>query len=57
MPDNALLLDSLKGKDINYSTTLLSNIPEIEKVEIKLSPWFKLKIPNNEKGINIQLKF
>jgi hypothetical protein len=57
MPDNALLLDSLKGKDTNYSTNLLSNIPEIEKVEIKLSPWFKLKIPNNEKGINIQLKF
>ncbi|MFZ2390489.1 MAG: hypothetical protein WAW15_01575 [Minisyncoccales bacterium] len=57
MPDNALLLDSLKGKDTNYSVNLLSNIPEIEKVEIKLSPWFKLKIPNDEKRINIQLKF
>lgn len=57
LPDNGLLLDSLEGKNVNYSASLLSNIPEIEKVEIKVSPWFKFNIPNNEKGINIQLKF
>jgi hypothetical protein len=55
--DNATLIDVLKGKDVNYSASLLKNMPEIEKVEIKLSPWFEFKIPNNEKGINIQLKF
>jgi hypothetical protein len=57
LPDNALLLDSLKGKDIASSSSLLENMPEIEKIEIKLSPWFKFKIPNNEEGINIELKF
>ena len=57
MPDNALLYDGLKGKNPKDSTNLLSNIPEIEKVEVKLSPWFKFNIPNEEKGINIQLKF
>jgi hypothetical protein len=57
MPDNALLYDGLKGKNPKDSANLLSNIPEIEKVEVKLSPWFKFNIPNDEKGINIQLKF
>jgi hypothetical protein len=57
LPDNGLLLDSLKGKDVNYSASLLENMPEIEKIEIKLSPWFKFKIPNNEDRVNIQLKF
>ena len=57
MPDNGLLLDSLKGKNPKDSTSLLSNIPEIEKVEIKVTPWFKFNIPNNEKDINIHLKF
>ncbi len=57
IPENDILLGSLKGKDTNYSASLLSNIPEIEKVEINLSPWWKFKIPNNEERINIQLKF
>ncbi len=57
MPDNALLMGSLKGKSPKDSITLLSSMPEIQKVEIKVSPWFKFNIPNNEKGINIQLKF
>lgn len=57
IPDNDILLGSLKGKDVNYSASLLSNIPEIERVEINLSPWWKFKIPNNEERINIQLKF
>jgi hypothetical protein len=57
LPDNALLMDNLKGKDTISSASLLESIPEIEKVEIKLSPWFKFRIPNNEDRINIQLKF
>lgn len=57
MPDNALLLDSLKGKNPKDSTALLSNMPEVAKVEIKVSPWFKFNIPNNEQEISIQLKF
>ena len=57
MPDDATLYDGLKGKSPKESASLLSNVPEIEKVEIKLSPWFKFNIPNDEKGINIQLKF
>jgi len=57
MPDNAVLLDSLKGKSPKDSTKLLSNMAEIQKVDIKVSPWFKFNIPNDEKGINIQLKF
>lgn len=57
IPDDDILLSSLKGKDTKYSASLLSNIPEVEKVEINLSPWWKFKIPNNEERINIQLKF
>jgi hypothetical protein len=57
LPENALLLDSLKGKDAQSSISLLQNMPEIQKVEIKVSPWFKLKIPDSENSINIQLKF
>jgi len=57
MPENSLLLDSLKGKSPKDSISILSNVPEIEKVEIKVTPWFKFNIPNNEKDINIQLKF
>jgi hypothetical protein len=57
MPDNGLLLNSLKGKNPKDSTGLLLGMPEIEKAEIKVSPWFKFNIPNNEKEINIKLKF
>ena len=57
MPDNTLLMGSLKGKNPRDSITLLSSMPEIQNVDIKVSPWFKFNIPNNEKGINIQLKF
>jgi len=57
MPDSALLYDGLKGKNPKDSANLLSNIPEIDKVEVKLSPWFKFNIPDEEKGINIKLKF
>jgi len=57
MPENEILLNSLRGKNPQNSIALLSNIPEVEKVEITVSPWFKFNIPNNEKDINIQLKF
>jgi hypothetical protein len=56
-PDNALLMSSLKGKDKSYSISVLENDPDIQKVEIKLSPIWQLKIPNDSNKINIITKF
>ncbi|MFA5432210.1 MAG: baseplate J/gp47 family protein [Candidatus Paceibacterota bacterium] len=57
MSEDTVLLNALKGKNPKDANSLLSNLPEVEKVEIKVSPWFKFSIPKNEKEINIQLKF
>lgn len=57
LPEDSLLMDSLMGKETKYSASLLENIPEIEKVSIKLSPFWKWNIPNNEDRINIKLNF
>jgi hypothetical protein len=57
MPDDALLMSSLKGKDRNYSISVLENDPGVEKVEIKLSPIWQFKIPNDSSRISISTKF
>lgn len=57
MPDNNLLMSSLEGKDKNYSISVLENDPDVQKVEIKLSPIWQLQIPNDSKKINILTKF
>jgi len=57
LPENSFLMDSLMGKNTKYSASLLENIPEIKKVEIRLSPFWKWSIPNNEERINIKLNF
>jgi hypothetical protein len=57
LPEDSILMNSLLGKDTKYSASLLENIPEVSKVEIKLTPWWKFKIPNDEKRINIKLNF
>jgi len=57
LPENSFLMDSLKGKSVAQSASLLQNIPEIQKVDIKLSPFWKWSIPNNQNSINIKLNF
>lgn len=57
LPEDSFLMDSLIGKGVNQSASLLENIPEIQKVEIKLSPFWKWTIPNNKERINIKLNF
>ncbi len=57
LPDNTLLMSSLKGKDKSYSISVLENDPDVEKVEIELSPFWQLKIPNDSSKINISTKF
>jgi hypothetical protein len=57
LPEDSILMDSLLGKDTKYSVSLLENIPEVENVEIKLTPWWKWKIPNEEERVIIKLNF
>jgi len=57
LPEDSILMDSLLGKDTNYSASLLENIPEVEKVTVNLNPWWKFKIPNDESRITIKLNF
>ncbi len=57
LPDNTFLLQSILGKDRDYSISLLENIPEIERAEINLTPFFKTKNTNNEDKVNIKLNF
>lgn len=57
LPEESILMDSLLGKNTKYSASLLENIPEVNNVTIKLSPWWKLTIPTNEQRVEITLKF
>lgn len=57
LPDDSFLLQSILGKEMNYSLSLLENIPEIEKAEIKLRPFFKTNNPNNRDNVEIKLDF
>jgi len=57
LPEDSILMNGLMGKSVNQSASLLENLPEIQKVTVKLSPFWKLSIPNNEKSINIKLNF
>lgn len=57
LPEDSILMDSLLGKDAKYSASLLENIPEVENVTIKLSPWWKFKIPDKEERIVVKLNF
>jgi hypothetical protein len=57
LPDNDFLLKSILGKDKDYSLSLLQNIPEVDKAEINLTPFFKTKNPNNRENVEIKLNF
>jgi hypothetical protein len=57
LPDNDFLLQSILGKDKNYSLSLLQNIPEVDRAEINLQPFFKTKNPNNKENVEIKLNF
>jgi hypothetical protein len=57
LPDNEFLLQSVLGKEKSYSLSLLQNIPEVERAEINLSPFFKTKNPNSKNNIEIKLEF
>lgn len=57
LPDNEFLLQSVLGKEKSYSLSLLQNIPEVERAEINLSPFFKTKNPSNKNNIEIKLEF
>jgi len=57
LPDNDFLLQSILGKEKNYSLSSLQNIPEIERAEINLSPFYKTKNPSNKDNVEIKLNF
>jgi hypothetical protein len=57
MPEDSIIMESLLGKDKNNASSLLSSIPEIEKVEIKISPFWKVRVPKTEDRVNIRLNF
>ncbi|MDD5098317.1 MAG: hypothetical protein PHD31_01200 [Candidatus Pacebacteria bacterium] len=57
MPENSIIMDSLLGKDKNNALLLLSNIPEIEKSEIKISPFWKWRIPKTEERVDVKINF
>ncbi|MFA5012997.1 MAG: hypothetical protein WC520_00315 [Candidatus Paceibacterota bacterium] len=57
IPDNEFLLASIAGKAKDYSASILGNIPEIDKTEINVFPFWKSTIPTSSDKVNIQIKF
>jgi len=45
------------GKSKDYALSLLEGLPEVEKAEIKLIPFWKLKVPNSKDRIEINISF
>lgn len=54
-PDTDFILTTIKGKDKDYSLSILKNIPELENVNIKLFPFWQINIPGDEKMIDIKV--
>ncbi len=57
LPDNAFLLQNILGKNRDYATSLLEGLPEVERVEIKLTPFWKFSNPNDKDRVEIKLGF
>jgi hypothetical protein len=49
--------ESLANKDKISSISILESMPEIDKVEINMSPFWRFNVPQKEEKINIELKF
>ncbi len=57
LPDNAFLMQNLGGKSKDYSASILNNFSEIDKVQVNISPFWKINVPKDSKNINIKLIF
>ncbi len=57
LPENDFLQQNVVGKSKDYALSLLEGLPEVEKAEIKLIPFWKLKAPNSKDRIEINISF
>ncbi|PIW92728.1 MAG: hypothetical protein COZ88_00705 [Candidatus Nealsonbacteria bacterium CG_4_8_14_3_um_filter_34_13] len=55
--EEEILKENLKGQELNYALSMLKNLPEIERVNIRISPFWKKKISNNKGDIEIKTQF
>ncbi|HOI60153.1 MAG TPA: hypothetical protein PKU93_02395 [Candidatus Pacearchaeota archaeon] len=52
-----LLINDVKGQEIEDCKNILKNIPEIKSVDVFASLFWKNKLPSNKENINIQIEF
>ena len=57
LPENDFLLQNIVGKSKDYAVSLLEGLPEVDRVEIKLIPFWKLSNPSNKDRVEIRLGF
>ncbi|MDD5569293.1 MAG: hypothetical protein PHG23_02690 [Candidatus Pacebacteria bacterium] len=57
LPENDFLFNSVKGRAKNYSASILGNVPEIDKAEISIFPFWKGNVPDTQDKVNIEVKF
>jgi len=57
LPQDNIVKESLINKNKFSSASILESMPEIDKVEINLFPFWRSVLPQKEESINIELKF
>lgn len=57
LPENEFLQQNVVGKSKEYALSLLEGLPEVERAEIKLIPFWKFKAPNSKDKIEINISF
>jgi hypothetical protein len=57
LPEDDFLLQNITGKNKSYAISLLEGLPEVDRAEIKLSPFWKFSNPNNKNRVEIKLGF
>jgi Na+-transporting methylmalonyl-CoA/oxaloacetate decarboxylase gamma subunit len=57
LPEDDFLLQNITGKNKSYAISLLEALPEVDRAEIKLSPFWKISNPNNKDRVEIKLGF
>ncbi|MDD5696720.1 MAG: hypothetical protein PHO90_01965, partial [Candidatus Pacebacteria bacterium] len=57
LPEDDFLLQNITGKNKNYAISLLEGLPEVDRAEIKLTPFWKISNPNNKDRVEINLGF
>ncbi|MDD3170313.1 MAG: hypothetical protein WC410_01900 [Candidatus Paceibacterota bacterium] len=57
LPEDAFLLQNILGKNKDYAISLLEGLPEVERAEIKLVPFWKTSNPSNKDKVEVKLGF